>query len=112
MTGRHLSLGDGELPVQSPDFREARRVEALALFRQIAERVGRLPQVVLEEPGLGERRPKLQRLVTGQSRLLLGADEQRRGVGAVAVLERIQRLGKCFREWHLRVVYRVYTGRD
>src|SRR4029079_11570661 len=105
-------LGNGELPVQPPDLREARRVEALALFRQIAQRVRPLPQVVLEEPGLGERRPKLQRLVTGQSRLLLGTDEQRRGVGTVAVLERIQCLGKCFREWHGPVVYRVYTGRD
>ena len=62
---RRLAPGDGQLAVQAPELRETGRVQPLALLGGSAQRLGRLPDIVLLEPGLSERGPDLERLVAG-----------------------------------------------
>ena len=47
----------------------------------------------------------LERLVAGQAGMLEGADQQRRGVGAVALLKRFRCLGVDVRQRHGATVY-------
>ena len=57
---RRLAARDRQLAVQPPELRQPGRVEPLALFGRIAQRFGRLTDVVLQEPGLGQRAANLQ----------------------------------------------------
>ena len=52
-------LRNRQLAVQPPQLRQPGRVQPLALVGRIAQRFGRLADVVLLEPGLGERRPAI-----------------------------------------------------
>ena len=53
-------------------------------FRRVAERVGRLTQVVLKQPGFGEGTAELERFVAAETRRFQDADEQRRRIRPVA----------------------------
>jgi hypothetical protein len=79
--------------VHSPDVGETRRLQAFARFRRPTEGFGRLPDVILEEVGLGQRASDLNLLVTGQPGAAESAGEQRRGVSATTLSERLNCLG-------------------
>ncbi len=104
-----LPARDGQLAVQAPELRQAGRMQALPLFRGIAERLSGLADVVLLEPCLRQRGADLEGLVAGQLRLLLGAHQQRRGVGAVSLLEGLRCLGEDRWQRHARQ-YTRYTA--
>ncbi len=55
--------------VHAPEVREPGRIQPLAPLRRGAQRVGRLPDVVLEQPRLGQGTSDLDLLVAGQPRL-------------------------------------------
>ena len=53
---RRLPLGDRQLAVQPPELGQPGGMQPLALFGRMAQRVGRLTDVVLQEPRFGQRR--------------------------------------------------------
>jgi len=88
-----LAPCDRELAVQPPQLRQAGRVQPLA-FRWMAERLGGLPEVVLEQPRFRQRTAELERLVTAEAWRLQNANEQRRGVCSMTLLKGVCRLSK------------------
>ena len=77
------------------------------------ERLGRLADVVLQEPGFGQRAANLERLVAAQPGLLERADEEGRGFGAVSVLQGLGGLAKRSAAAAMaRAVYLVYSMRQ
>ena len=65
---RGLAARDGQPAVHAPEVGQPRGIEPLALLGRSSERLGRLPQVVLEQPGFGERTPDLDLIVAPQAR--------------------------------------------
>ncbi len=87
-----LAARHGQPAVHAPEVRQPGRVEALPPFRRIAQRFGRLPDVVLEQPGLGQRAADLGLLVAIAAGLLQRANEEGGRLRAVPVLERLHGL--------------------
>ena len=65
---RRLAARDRQPAVQPPELGQPRRIEPLALFGRIAERLGRLADVVLLKPGLGQGASDLERSRRGSGR--------------------------------------------
>ncbi len=89
---RRFAAGDGEPAVHSPEVGEPGGIEPLAPLGRRSERLGRLPHVVLEQPGLGEGAPQLDLVVAPEAGLLQRARQQRGGVRAMAAFERLHGL--------------------
>ena len=85
---RRLAARHGQPAVHAPQVRQPGRVEPLPPLRRIAQRLGRLPDVVLQQPGLGQRAADLGLLVAVAAGLFQCADEEGGGLRAVPVLER------------------------
>ena len=64
---------DASRPCSRQSCGQARRIEPLARFGRAAERLGRLADVVLQQPGFGERAADLDLFVAGQSRVASAA---------------------------------------
>src|SRR5579872_2065722 len=105
---RRFAARDRQAPVQAPEFGEPRRMQPFAFFRRLAERVGGLADVVLLEPRFGQRAADLEMFVAGEPRLLQRPDQQRRGLGAVPLLQGVGGLGEELWERHARE-YTAYT---
>ena len=84
-------------------------MKPFALFGRVPKGVGGLPDVVLLELRFGEGGAELEGLVARHPRLLQRAHEQRCGLGAMAVLQGIRRLGEGVGQRHGRQ-YTGYTG--
>src|SRR5262245_14211313 len=104
---RRLPAGDCELALEPPEFRQTRRMEPLPLFRRIAQDVGRLADVVLLKPRLGQRGAQLEGLVTAQPRLLLEPDEQAGGIPPVTPFQSFERLPERLRQCHAGSIRRI-----
>ena len=78
--------------MHAPEVRKARRVEPFSRFGRSTERFGRLPEIVLEEPGIGKGAPDLDLLLAAQPRPLDRADEEGRRVRAAAVFQSLNGL--------------------
>ena len=101
---RRLAARDGQAAVQPPELREPGRVQPLAPLRRTAQRLGRLPHVVLQQPRFGERAANLDLLVAAAAPgCLQRANQQGGRLGAVPAFERLDRL---------RVKVRVATRRS
>ena len=87
-----LAARHGQAAVHPPQVRQPGRVETLPSFRGIAQCFGRLPHVVLEQPGFGQRAANLRLLVASATGLFQGANEEGRRLSAVSVLERLHGL--------------------
>ena len=89
-----LAAGDGQPAVHPPEVGQPGRIEPLAPFGRRPERLGRLPDVVLEQPGFGQRAADLDLLVAAADPgCLQRADQQRRRLGPVPVLQGLDGLG-------------------
>ena len=91
---RRLATRGGQPAVHPPQPRQLGRLQPLPGFRRSAQCVSRLPDVVLKEPGLGERAANLNLLVAGQSGALQQPREQRRRLGALAPVQGLLRLAR------------------
>jgi hypothetical protein len=104
---RRLAARNCQPAVHAPQVRKPNRIHALASLGRRAEGLGRLPKVVFEQPGLGQRTPDVDLVIARQARLPERAQQERRGFGAVPLLEHphglVELLG-C----HRRRVYMVY----
>src|SRR5262249_9155509 len=107
---RGFAAGDSEPAVQAPQLRETRRMQPFPLLARLTEVLRRLSDVVLRNPRLRQRAADLEVLVACESRLLQRANEQRRGFGAVSLLEGVRGLREVL--WHRhRREYTAYTPR-
>ena len=84
-------------------------MQPLPFFGRMAERVGRLPEVVLLEPRLRQRASELKVLVARETGLLQCANEEGGRFRAVALLERVGGLCEVVWQRHARE-YTRYTG--
>ena len=62
-----LAARGREPAVHAPEMGEVRRIQPLACLGGAAQRLGRLPDVVLQQPGLGQRAPQLDQVRARQS---------------------------------------------
>ena len=83
-----LAARDGQPAVHPPEIGQLRGIEPLALFGRSPKRLGRLTDVVLQQPGFGQRAPELESARRAAARAASErADEQGRRLGAVPLLE-------------------------
>ena len=106
---RGLAARHRKPPVHPPEIREPRRPKPLAPHRRRAKRFGRLANIVLLEPGLGQRTADLDLLVPVQARLTQRSDKKGRGFHAGSPFERPRCLTVEIGRWH-GAQYSRYTG--
>ena len=104
-----LAVGDREAAVHAPDIREPGRVQTLAPLWRWAQGLGGAARVVLQQPGIRQGTPHLDLVVAPQPRLLQRPGQPRGRIGAVPVLERLDRLCVKVRNRHGRQ-YTSYTA--
>jgi hypothetical protein len=78
--------------VHAPEVRKAGGIETLARFGRSPKRFGRLSNIILQQPRVGQGAAHLNLLVAAESRLLQRAHEQRRRIRAASLFERLERL--------------------
>ena len=101
-------MGYGQPAVHAPESGKAGRIEPLAPLGRGAQRLSRLANIVLKEPGFGERTPDLDLLVAMQPRALQGTDQEGRRLGSGPALQRLHGLPVKVVLWHARE-YSRYT---
>ena len=103
---RGLATCDRQPPMQPPEIRQTGRIDAFSRFGKTAERIRRLPEVVLKQPRLRQRTAYLDLIITTQSGLPERPDEQGRGLRTVALSKDLNCLGiKIVR--HARSIPRI-----
>ncbi len=104
-----LAAGRRETAVHAPQIGQTGRLDPLARFRRVPQRLGRLAQVVLEQLGLGERAADLDLLFARQTGTPERPGQQRRRISAPPLGEGLNRLSSTGRTYPRRRVYLVYT---
>ncbi len=103
-----FAAGSGEAAVHPPEVREARGIEAFPGFGRSPQGLGGLTDVVLQQPGLGERAPHLHLLFALEPRPLERAHKEGRRIRAPPLLERPNGLTVEVWRRHGATVYLVY----
>ena len=105
-----LSSSGGQPAVHAPQVGKAGRIDALSRLGWTPKRFDGLSQVVLKQPGLGQRATKLNLLVARQAGTPQGTDEQGRCIRASPLTQGLKGLTVEVGGRH-RGEYTSYTGR-
>ena len=81
----------GHPAVHPPEVGEPGRIGPLARIWRPAERLGRLAQVVLEQPGFRQSAPDPNLVVANETGLPQRADQEGRGLGPMPLLQSRER---------------------
>ena len=100
-TAGGLPARRGHPAVHPPEVRQPGRIGPFARIGRPAQRLGRLPQIVLEQPRLRQRAPDLDLVLATQARLPKRPDEQRRGLGPMSLFQSLD--GAVVQLRHARV---------
>ena len=88
---RRLSPGGGNPAMHAPEVRQSGGIGPLADIGRSPKRFRRLPEVVLQQPGLRQSRPNPDLILPGQAWLAQRTDEKRRRLGPVPMFEGFDR---------------------
>jgi hypothetical protein len=108
-TARWLATGYRKSSVHPPQIRQSSGRHALAPSRRRAKGVGRLTDIVLKEPRLGQRAPNLDLLIAMQAGLTQRSHEKGGGFHAGSTFQRPRRLTVKIGRRH-GAQYSRYTG--